>query len=249
MKISQKWKDRGAMAIVFASVIILAYCTYPRNANAWEPMVQLGMHHTSYDEELRSGYGPIVRVGIHNDGQGVYIWGSREEPKPAFHGQVLGTADVNAYGLGAFSQITPSTRLFLEGGIYKIDTTVDPGVTREVVHREMTREFRVEGEYHPGQRWWLDPIYSDKWGDVTEFHTEYRYDLDDTWIGRVGITMNVTDFLVFSGSYRYARADEQIQMWDVGQGIPERSYLCGCWWMNQQTRNFNGFEIGVLLEW
>ena len=215
-------------------------------AKAVEPMFEIGYYNIQYDEDMRNSTGEVLRLGLKDFP--VYLWGQQESNTPTMSGQKFGDADLTMYGIGVKHEFG-KVRVFGEFGRNDVSFTSAGRVAEEMTLTTFYQQHDYEGRYKPGQQWDSPDYVGPARGPFT---TEYSYEIDDGWIGRLGLSWQVFEHFSMYGSYRWATVGETLGMWDVGPGVPPKSEhggTCACWWKNNDTRDLSGAEFGVMLTW
>lgn len=243
--------------ITFGLGAIAGLLFFTENARAEiEPLIELGVYGVQFDEDIQQDTGEVLKLGIVWNDTPLYLWATSESPELRFKGQMMGQAKLDTIGFGVGHQFD-KFRIFLEAGMTGVDLEPENHVVREMAMTQLHQNHDYPGRYKPGQQWWRnDVIIPDQWdvevGDV--FGYEANYEVDDTYTGRIGISFEPIRFVQITGAWRWSVADTSLEIWDVGVGIPDKNSIgddvkCSCWWLEQDTVEFSGWELGISVKW
>ena len=162
--------------------------------------------------------------------ENVYLWGSYEVPHIKFLGNPVADTDIYGFGLGFRKEVRPGITLFIEGGYAILDESV-LDTAEEMVYTQIVGNHAVEGRKVP-----VSGAYS---GDYS-----YSYEIDDAWMGRIGVNLEVMDNVHVTASYRAMKADQEYAIWDEESRAAGRGY-----WREDDTYDFGAFEVGIFFRY
>ena len=229
-----------------------------------EPVAEVGYFAAAYDENNKEQLGEYAKLGVKVNDTKFYMWASKDKPYPSIFGQAYGRAKLFGYGIGVGQEFGKWT-IFMEGGKMAVDFDPYDLVVEEMARTVMLKNHDYEGRYHPGQSP-NDPniIIPTKWKNAgfeagDPFETETNFKIKDPYVGKLGVAFEPIPHVSVYLVYRIAVADTELNMWDVGEGIPEkhdlaagvadRSIACACWWLEEDTMSFSGWEMGIGIKW
>ena len=235
-------------------IALLAFLVMPAVAEI-RPIIEYGENIIMYEKDIEQETGRILKLGLQHNQMSYYLWAGDEDFAPRERGQSFGQIESLAFG-GGLGYTHGPVKLFMEGGVNTIDFSANEKVLEEVATTIFMQNHDYEGRPRvPGTTWWEDGFFiPDTWGDdIGPATTNYSYDVEDTYLARIGMQWTLWKYLTVTGAYRWSVADTELNIWDSGNGIPERHGVgeqdCGCWWKETDTVNFSGFELGVGLKW
>ena len=167
-----------------------------------------------------------LEVGYDN----VYLWAGYEAPEIKFYGNPVADTDIYGFGVG-FRQKVGAVTLFIEAGYGVVDEDLGNCCSEEMVYTQIVGNHAVEGRTVP-----LKGAYS---GDYN-----YSYEIDDAWMGRVGVDMEVMEHVHVTASYRAMKADQEYAVWDDDSNYPESGY-----WREDTPYDFGAFEVGIMIRY
>ena len=204
-------------------------------------------------EDIYLEYGRNV-VSSNNDAQAIesehlklglesiplYFWVSQEDMEPQLFGQNMGRSDNFSYGIGLRHVWPSGWSAYVEAGITDVDFTGNVAVVEEMVYRELMKNHMYEGRENPipippNAAWKVEP------------DARASYELSDFYVGRVGVGYT-WHHIKINAAYRYGIGDEEMWMWSGLESRPDPSNPCQCAWMEDRSKDWGAFEIGIALE-
>ena len=192
-------------------------------------MFEVGASVDFYEESLPEDYSIHLKLGKKDFP--VYMWGSYSEPEAGLLGQRFSKLKTSGIGLGAKKDFDDIS-VFLELG-YAINDpeTVKIGVQQEVVYTYLVGRHNVYNR----------PVPLDLIGPYDQRSYETSHEVDDAFMGRIGIGYQVFDHLKVTGAYKYHTPNTKYQIWDQA-----RRDAGGGWWQESGQTNLNSFEFAIL---
>ena len=187
-----------------------------------------------------SSYGLQLKVG--NDNWPVYGWAGYEGLETRMLGQ--GVADIEMYtvGIGA-EHHWDEFSVFIEGGYAFMDYYGKQNIIDEVVYTHLVTNHNVS-ETRPVPA--ADPTRPYGYGDQDpKYHpdnTRSSYDIEDEFIGRIGVGYQISKHLKMTASYRFLTPRERIMISDT-----EQVARGGGWWQESYARDLSSWEMGFFL--
>ena len=186
--------------------------------------IAAGVLLSTYDD---SSTEPTFKLEVGYDN--VYLWGSYEVPHIKFYGNPVADTDIYGLGVGVRQKFGKFT-LFVEAGYAILDETV-LDTAEEMVYTQIVGNHAVEGRTVP-----LKGAYPGQYN--------FSYEIDDSWMGRIGVDVLVMEHVHVTASYRAMKADQEYAIWDDDSNYPVSGY-----WREDATYNFNAFEVGLFFRY
>jgi len=171
-------------------------------------------------------------VGTHD--QGGYLWTSYEELEVRMLDQPIADTNMYSFGVGFQHEFENELTLFMEAGWAVMDDSIRPNIRDEVVYTKLVKTHAVEGRVIPA--------------DPPEFDNDSftSYELEDAFIGRVGLRYQIYNHIAMSVGYRMLTAKEHYELWDQSQRFGP--YKLG-WWQETTGRDLSAWEVGFVLNY
>jgi len=202
----------------------------------WSDMeYEIGGYTASYEG---STFGTQLKIG--NEKWPVYVWAGYEGLETRILGQGVSDVDILSVGIGAEHKWGEFS-VFINAGYAMMDYSVKQGIVDEIVYTQLVNHHNT-GDERPVPA--ADPTRPYGYGGQdTKYHPDdarTSYEIDDEFIGRIGIGYQVFKHVKLTASYRYLTPKETIKLWDVKQ--VERG---GGWWQESNERDLSAWEIGI----
>lgn len=166
-----------------------------------------------------------------------YLWGGYEEPDIRFDGNLVANTHQNSFGIGFRHEIQKFT-LYIEAGYTMIDKKLAGDSTHEMVYTELVKNHYVEGRRVPVS------CKDNYCGGSNKGDYNSSYDIDDAWVGRIGVRYEVMPHVEVSASYKAMKADQEYAIWDDDSNYPVAGY-----WREDKPFDFSSFEVGFLVRY
>jgi len=152
-------------------------------------MFEIGASADFYDDGIAEDYSIHLKVGSKN--RPIYLWGSYSDPEVGLLGQRFFTLETAAVGLGAKKDFDDISVFFELGYAFNDPETEKIGIQQEVIYTYLVGRHNVHNRPVPLD---LDRPY-----DQTSYQTSYE--VEDAFMGRIGIGYQVLDHLKVTAAY------------------------------------------------
>jgi len=197
---------------------------------------ELGLYTTFYES---NDAGIKLRVG--NSKWPVYGWASYETANLRILGQSLSESDVASFGFGA-EHSWDEFSVFLDAGYAFFDATDNETIRNEVVYTQLVNNHNAS-DARPAPA--ADPTRPYGYGgqDLRYHPDDARtsYVIKDSFIGRIGVSYQLTKHVKLMAAYRFLKPQEKIEWWDEIR----RYEGDGGYWEETNTRDMDAFELGI----
>ena len=254
-------KALGATALVLLATWIMAHASSVKAYDVYgfdvAPVAEVGYIAVEYNEDNSSEIGNNVKLGFKVEDTKFYLWATEEQTEPKLYGQSMGNLKSLSFGGGVGQEFGKWT-IFMEAGKSKLDFKQNDIVVHEMVRTVMYKNHGYEGRYHPGRRSngkTPHPVHK----DVLNWQSDESYEIFDPIVAKLGVSFEPIPHVVVTAAYRISVADTEMNLWDYGQGIPTRDQVenfgnadyekCSCWWVEEDTLSFSGWELSMGVKW
>jgi len=193
---------------------------------------------TSFYEGNQHGF----RAQAGNTSWPVYGWVGYEPTELRVLGQGVGDADMVTAGIGA-SHSWGDFSVFIDFGYAMLDLAVKQNIVDEIVYTDLVNNHNAtDSRPIPA----ADPTRPHGFGgqDLRYHPDDARtsYDIDNGFLGRVGVGFQVHEHIKLTASYRYLTPKEHLELWDIHRRANDGGY-----WVENREKDLSAFEMGIII--
>ena len=183
--------------------------------------ITVALGHSSFLDESNPEY--HFKLEVAKEGKPAYLWTQYEPLKIRILGQSIGDSSILSLGIGARKSFGQSF-VFAEVGWGFLEQGARASIQHEIVYTELVNHHHVPPRNIP-----VDP---------KDYET--MWEVDDGWLGAVGVGYQWNDHWSSTWAWRPFFAKEHIELYDRERKANDRGY-----WQESRSRDLSSFQLDI----
>lgn len=172
-----------------------------------------------------------IHLKLHEEELPLYLWSSYTEQENFILGQNTANIEALSFGLGKTFEVSPKFNVFFELGYSSNKADADPVVQQEIAYTYLVDRHNVVNR--------PIPVTVTRPYDQESYET--TYEVDDSIIGKIGVSYDITESFSVGAAYRYNRIETKLELYDAESRAAGKGF-----WVENFTQDAGAVELQLL---